>query len=663
MTDTCGHCGGWQLARKRPPAQPRSVFGSPEDIIEHGTDTLSAQTERLGVAMARAVHGLTNARAINAAIKRVGREWPRRRIALPLQGELMHGAMLGALDSDFEARTDRRIAVPSFAALHAPILLAPYDRSTDPAFATRPMPDARKQFEQREPVTRDVYDSMTDAARRRSVTVAGAATNEVVRTVQRELVRQVNEGADLREFSRRVVPRLEAAGWTPQNSSHAENVLRTNVGSAYNAGRARQMSQPTVLRFRSYWQIVTVNDGPPRQRATHQAAHLVVLRADDPFWLTAYPPFGYQCRCRVRSLSNREGEPLLGSPPRDLPDRGFTSGLSQLEVPPPSVPPANDTIAPPANDTVPPPRRDEQLGPEAFEAHLGSRAATVDMNERAHRTTRKVFGRDVTPAELDTFLGTDAFAGIEGERKIIILEGGGEVQFRTTIGRDVELVRSFRRKRGKVAVHHDLLFLPEHLQGEGIGPRVIKEQLKAYEALGVQQIDLDAAWIGRYYWPKLGFDVAPSRLPDYVGKFRRYLEGRGMAPDVVSRLTNGIRSMQDIALTRAGDEQLGKDFLLSGHAGAMISDLRMPVAPGNPVYDAMKAEVSKPPKRRKQRAGEPSLQLARRRRSSRLERGLTDPEGKGLADDLIGDDRAPRTGWRQFDAEGYPVDADGKRVD
>lgn len=360
--NTCGHCGGVQLARRRrkPPAQPRSTFGSPEDIIEAGTDLLAAQTERLGIAIAKATHGLSSAKAIHAAIKRTAREWPVRRMALPLQAELEHGAMLGALDADFEARTDRPVAVPSFAALHAPILLAPYDRSTDPAFATRPVKDARKQFEQRQPVTRDVYDSLSDAARRRSVTVAGAATADIVRTVQRELVRQVSEGADLRDFSNRVVPRLEQAGWTPLNDSHVENVLRTNVGTAYNAGRAQQMTQPTVLRYRPFWQIVTVNDGPPRQRPAHQAAHLVVLRADDPFWLEAYPPFGYQCRCRVRSLSRREGEPLVvsGRSLRGLPDPGFTSGLSQLEVPPPQLPPhlppANDPGPLPANDTVPP---------------------------------------------------------------------------------------------------------------------------------------------------------------------------------------------------------------------------------------------------------------------------------------------------------------------
>lgn len=689
----CGHCGGWQLARRKPPAQPRSVFGSPEDIIEQGTDLLAVQTERLGIALAKATHGLSSVRAIQAAIRKTGKAWNRNRMALPLQAELTHGAMLGALDADFEARTDRPVAVPSFAALHSPILLAPYDRSTDPAFATRPVKDAREQFEQRKPVTRDVYDAMTDAARRRAVTVAGAATADIVRTVQRELVRQVSEGADLRDFSKRVVPRLEQAGWTPINDSHVENVLRTNVGTAYNAGRARQMTQPEVLRFRPYWQIVTVNDGPPRQRKTHQDAHLVVLAADDPFWLEAYPPFGYQCRCRVRSIGRRAGENLvrLGSSIQGLPDRGFTSGLSQLEVPPPSLPPANDTIPPPANDTIPPqgslaPANDTRRGAppiathDELVAHLQSRGADPKyIGGGIHGRMRTVLGRDVSADELDAFIGHDAFKGLNGTRQVFVEPAGSnEVQFVVEVGTDVRLVRTFRREGDKLAVHHDLLRLADSLQGEGIGPRVIKKQLEAYEALGVDQVDLDAAWVGRYYWPKLGFDVPPAMLRNYRDAFRTYLEKRGAPPAAVRELTKGIKSMRDIATTRHGTKELGKDFFLGdvidpaklgddgqprrseGHAGGLIEHLFIKVRPGEPIYDEMKAEVSKPPKRSRK-----LTDLARRKRRStpapgsgpgKVQRGLTDPEGQGLADDLIGDDRTPAGGWRQFDDELWPDD-------
>lgn len=700
--NTCAHCGGFELARRKPPAQPRSVFGSPEDIIEHGTDVLARQTERLGISIAKAVHGLTSARQINAAIKRAGREWPVRRMALPLQGELLHGAMLGALDSDFESRTNRPVAVPSFSALHAdPFLLAGYDRSKDPAFATRPVGEARKRFEQREAVTRPVYDAMTDAARRRAVTVAGAATADIVRTVQRELVRQVADGASLADFSNRVVPRLEQAGWTPVNDSHAENVLRTNIGTAYNAGRAHQMTQPTVLRFRPFWQIITVNDGPPRQRPTHQAAHLVVLRADDPFWLRAYPPFGYQCRCRVRNLSQREGEPLavLGSTIQGLPDRGFTSGLPSLDLPPPVLPPANDTIPPPANDTIPPapeperpslPARQRPLETfESFSAHLASRGANPDLiSQGAYRKAQEIIGRDLTPDELDSLIGHEAFADLPGKHEVTVDATWENVQFITEVngGADVRLVRTFRRDEGKLAVHHDLLRLNDRLQGEGIGPRVIKKQLETYEAIGVDQIDLDAAWVGRYYWPKLGFDVPPAELKVYRDQFEEYLRKRGAPPQAVRKLTEGIKSMRDIATTRVGTKELGKDFFLGdvidpnqlgpdgqpirgqGHAGGLIERLAIKVRPGEPIYEQMKVEVSKPPRRSRKQATpsapRTATELARRkRRRGKVERGLHDPQGQGLADDLIGNDSEPRDGWRRFDDVDWTEDDAAKRGD
>lgn len=314
-------------------AQPRSVFGSPEDLVERGTRSLAEQTAALGRAIVDRIGEKTGPKAIRDAIDAAGRAWPRERFAEPLSRELERGLMLGALDSDWEARNNERIAPASFAELHAPRLLREGD--TDPAFAKRPQIDAGRAFIEKDIVTRDVFDSMTKSAQRRSFTVANATTNEVVRSVKRELVRQIAKGADLRDFRKFALQRLESAGWTPINPSHAEVVFRTNVATAYNSGRYRQMSQPKVLALRPFWQIITVNDGPPRQRKTHRAAHLVVLAADDEFWQTGFAPFGFNCRCRVRSLSRRQAEAIgvsKGSQLRGLPlpDPGFASGVPRL---------------------------------------------------------------------------------------------------------------------------------------------------------------------------------------------------------------------------------------------------------------------------------------------------------------------------------------------
>lgn len=311
-------------------AQPSSVFGSPELLVERGVDETLSATGQLADAIVKAVSGKTSARAIKAAIDGAAARFSDRLIAEPVERELLQGLMLGALDADFEADEGTPLEVESFAALHsATRVLA----DTDTRFAARPIQDAIKKFLEKKVVTRAEFDEMERAAQRRAFTVANAANEEMVRTVKRELVRQIAVGADLADFGKHAAARFESAGWTPVNSSHVETVFRTNVLGAYSSGRARQMSQPDVLELRPFWQVLTAND-PPRIREHHRRMHGVVLRASDPFWKEAYPPWGYNCRCRVRSLSLRQGAGAVqegkGGKFSQLPDRGFASGLGTL---------------------------------------------------------------------------------------------------------------------------------------------------------------------------------------------------------------------------------------------------------------------------------------------------------------------------------------------
>ncbi len=328
-------------------AQPRSVYGTPDTLIQRGVDALLAQTERLAEAIGRAVAGKTNAKAIEAAINGAARRFGSSSLARPIERELLHGALLGALDSDHEGTTGHPVQVETFAALHsnARIVLA-----SDTSFAQRPMKDAIESFLKKKAVTRDVFDQMEKAAQRRAFTVAGAANEEMVRTVKRELIRQVAVGADLADFGKNAAKRFESAGWVPANPSHVETVFRTNVMGAYSQGRIQQMTQPVVLMARPFWQSMPVGDGPPRQRPTHI---MFVLRAADPFWQTAAPPYGYNCRCRLRSLSIKQGAGLVqeGTSIKGLPDPGFTSGINKLfedTTEPSTKPPKRDDL--PAND-------------------------------------------------------------------------------------------------------------------------------------------------------------------------------------------------------------------------------------------------------------------------------------------------------------------------
>jgi SPP1 gp7 family putative phage head morphogenesis protein len=291
------------------------------------------------------------------------------------------------------------------------------------------------------------------------------------------------------------------------------------------------------------------------------------------------------------------------------------SAPASAAPPPPPAPPAPPPPPPPSEPpSGPPPPSDRLASQEALVSHLETRGASVRVAPDAHQKLVELFGESPTAAQIDAILGHEGFAQVAGDRRIQLEVVGGKADFRVQIPGngtysepDVSLRRTFRRERGTLRVHHDLLKLAEDLQGSGIGARVISAQLGAYEQLGVTHIDLDAAWVGRYYWPKLGFNLPPKRLRTYVERFRGYLQSKGLDAEVVARLTTGITSMREIATTDIGGQQLGKNFFLGepldprdpkgergvAAGGHFIEGLVIRVKPGDRVYEAMKREVGK----------------------------------------------------------------------
>ena len=79
----------------------------------------------------------------------------------------------------------------------------------------------------------------------------------------------------------------------------------------------------TVERY-PYWRYDTVGDN--RVRSSHAALDGKVLRADDPWWKTHYPPWDWGCRCIVTELSEGDVEDmgLTISKSEDMPMPGHS---------------------------------------------------------------------------------------------------------------------------------------------------------------------------------------------------------------------------------------------------------------------------------------------------------------------------------------------------
>ncbi len=159
------------------------------------------------------------------------------------------------------------------------------------------------------------WQEMLDDAHQRAFTVAKVARLDVLQDIKDALLSAKQEGKTFKQFADELTPILQSKGWwgkkvvvggdggaevVQEGSLHRlRTIFQTNMQSAYMAARMQEMQDSTATH--PYWEYVAVMDG--RTRPSHRAMNGRVLLAADPFWITGFPPNGFNCRCRVKPLS------------------------------------------------------------------------------------------------------------------------------------------------------------------------------------------------------------------------------------------------------------------------------------------------------------------------------------------------------------------------
>lgn len=157
-----------------------------------------------------------------------------------------------------------------------------------------------------------------EAIKQRAFTVAGIARKDLLQETKAGLFKALRDGTTFEDFKSHIDAVLVRKGWQMSGRLVADSdgevvaknlapyrlktIFRTNIQSAYMAGRYKQMQADT--EFAPYWQYLAVMDG--RTRPSHRVAHGLVFRHDDSFWDSHYPPCDFNCRCSVRSLTERD---------------------------------------------------------------------------------------------------------------------------------------------------------------------------------------------------------------------------------------------------------------------------------------------------------------------------------------------------------------------
>lgn len=201
-----------------------------------------------------------------------------------------------------------------------------------------PFDEAVAFFKSKVPLTPDQAKHLTGQATERAFVIGGLTRNDLVADVLTAMQKAIANGTTIYQFRKDIAHVIAEKGWTGPADWRVQTIFRTNVQSAYGAGKWAQLEQAGDAV-----QVVVYDAvGDARTRPSHMVLDGKAFAKDDPIWQKWWPPNGFNCRCTVRLMSASEarargvtvesgagiarGESVAIGPGRDqviAPDPGF----------------------------------------------------------------------------------------------------------------------------------------------------------------------------------------------------------------------------------------------------------------------------------------------------------------------------------------------------
>lgn len=128
-------------------------------------------------------------------------------------------------------------------------------------------------------------------------------------------------------------------------------------------------------------------------------------------------------------------------------------------------------------------------------------------------------------------------------------------------------LRNFNSSDGSPVVFHQEIKLDPASQGKGIGKTILKNSLNDYLKRGIKKVVLEADWIGKYTWARMGWDADAKTLTQTKKDFRKHLLHEvGISAKEADKVLDAVKTMRDLSSVRVDGEHAGKDFLTSKSA-------------------------------------------------------------------------------------------------
>lgn len=162
------------------------------------------------------------------------------------------------------------------------------------------------------------YDVWQEA-HSKAFTVAGILKQDILIDIHQSLLEAQYSGIPQKEWEKQITKTLYRKGWIGGAADLLKNesgellgkrltphrlhtIYQTNMRTAERVGEYKAMRE--IVHLRPYWRYIT--EGDNLVRPAHAQLHNSVYHADDPFWNTFYPPNGWNCRCKVIAVKERD---------------------------------------------------------------------------------------------------------------------------------------------------------------------------------------------------------------------------------------------------------------------------------------------------------------------------------------------------------------------
>jgi SPP1 gp7 family putative phage head morphogenesis protein len=189
-------------------------------------------------------------------------------------------------------------------------------------------------------VPTDQWTELWQTEHARAGTVARSAGFDVLDDIFGALEDTLAEGKTFRDFAGELAPTLIAKGWWGKREDGVQlgsmrrlrTIFDANLRVSYAAGAWATFERNKATR--PWLRYVAVLDG--RARPAHAARHNLCLHVDDPYWDVWGPPCGWNCRCTLQSLSDRDVDRMRGqlkfTPPPDEGVRIYVRKATGAEI-------------------------------------------------------------------------------------------------------------------------------------------------------------------------------------------------------------------------------------------------------------------------------------------------------------------------------------------